>query len=80
MRWVKLLRDNEGNQRLWFWCQLGIICFQIGPEKGAIHLATAAIVNALWDLWGRYEGKPVWKLLVDLPPEKLVSTIDFRYM
>jgi L-fuconate dehydratase len=52
----------------------------IGPEKGVIHLATAAIVNALWDLWARFENKPVWKLLVDLPPEKLVSTIDFRYI
>ncbi|CAG7835871.1 unnamed protein product [Allacma fusca] len=52
----------------------------IGPEKGAIHLAVAAVVNALWDLWARHENKPVWKLLVDLPPEKLVSTIDFRYI
>jgi len=52
----------------------------IGPEKGVIHLATAAIVNALWDLWARHENKPLWKLLVDLSPEKLVSTIDFRYI
>lgn len=52
----------------------------IGPEKGVIHLATAAIINALWDLWARIEKKPVWKLLVDLTPEQLVSTIDFRYI
>lgn len=52
----------------------------IGPEKGVIHLATAAVINALWDLWGRIEGKPVWKLLADLSPEQLVSTIDFRYI
>lgn len=52
----------------------------IGPEKGVIHLATAAVINALWDLWGRIEGKPVWKLLTDLSPEELVSTIDFRYI
>ncbi|XP_012269266.2 mitochondrial enolase superfamily member 1-like [Athalia rosae] len=52
----------------------------IGPEKGVTHLATAAIVNALWDLWARIEGKPVWKLLTDLTPEQLVSTIDFRYI
>ncbi|XP_070149720.1 mitochondrial enolase superfamily member 1 isoform X3 [Polyergus mexicanus] len=52
----------------------------IGPEKGVIHLATAAIVNALWDLWARIEGKPVWKLLTDMSPEQLVSTIDFRYI
>uniref|UniRef100_A0A336MJD8 Mitochondrial enolase superfamily member 1 n=1 Tax=Culicoides sonorensis TaxID=179676 RepID=A0A336MJD8_CULSO len=52
----------------------------IGPEKGVMHLATAAIINALWDLWGRIEEKPVWKLLVDMSPELLVSTIDFRYI
>lgn len=52
----------------------------IGPEKGVIHLACSAIVNAVWDLWAIIENKPLWKLLVDLPPEQLVSTIDFRYM
>lgn len=52
----------------------------IGPEKGVIHLATAAIINALWDLWARIEKKPVWKLLTDLTPEQLISTIDFRYI
>lgn len=52
----------------------------IGPEKGVIHLATAAVINGLWDLWARIENKPVWKLLSDLTPEQLVSTIDFRYI
>lgn len=52
----------------------------IGPEKGAIHLATSPIINALWDLWAKIEKKPLWKLLVDMEPEKLVSVIDFRYM
>ena len=52
----------------------------IGPEKGVIHLATSAIVNALWDLWAKIEKKPLWKLVVDMEPEKLVSTIDFRYI
>src|SRR6266545_1659774 len=52
----------------------------IGPEKGAIHLATAAVVNAVWDLYARREGKPLWKLLADMPPEQLVSCIDFRYL
>ncbi|KAK0141374.1 Mitochondrial enolase superfamily member 1 [Merluccius polli] len=52
----------------------------IGPEKGAIHLATAALLNAVWDLWARVEGKPLWKLLVDLSPEQLVSCVDFRYI
>jgi L-fuconate dehydratase len=52
----------------------------IGPEKGVIHLATAAIVNAVWDLYAKVEGKPLWKLLVDMSPEQLVSCIDFRYI
>jgi len=52
----------------------------IGPEKGAIHLATAAVVNAVWDLWAKVEGKPLWKLLADMPPAQIVSCIDFRYI
>lgn len=52
----------------------------VGPEKGVLHLAVAAIVNALWDLWARISHKPLWKLLVDMEPETLVSTIDFRYI
>jgi L-fuconate dehydratase len=52
----------------------------LGPEKGVIHLATGAVVNAVWDLWAKSEGKPLFALLADLEPEQLVSTIDFRYM
>uniref|UniRef100_A0A2I3RQF7 L-fuconate dehydratase n=2 Tax=Pan TaxID=9596 RepID=A0A2I3RQF7_PANTR len=52
----------------------------IGPEKGVVHLATAAVLNAVWDLWAKQEGKPVWKLLVDMDPRTLVSCIDFRYI
>ncbi|MBX6753079.1 MAG: L-fuconate dehydratase [Thermorudis peleae] len=52
----------------------------VGPEKGVIHLATAAIVNAIWDLWAKAEGKPLWKLLVDLSPEELVACIPFRHI
>jgi L-fuconate dehydratase len=52
----------------------------IGPDKGAIHLATAAVVNAVWDLWAKSVGKPVWKLLVDMSPEELVRCLDFRYV
>jgi L-fuconate dehydratase len=52
----------------------------IGPEKGVIHLATAAVVNAVWDLYARCEGKPVWKLLSDMTPEQLVACVDFRYI
>ena len=52
----------------------------LGPEKGVVHLATAAIVNALWDLHAKLEAKPLWKLLADLSPEELVACIDFRYI
>lgn len=52
----------------------------IGPEKGAIHLATAAIVNALWDLYAKVQGKPVWKLVADLTPEQIAACVDFRYL
>jgi L-fuconate dehydratase len=52
----------------------------LGPEKGVIHLATAAIVNAVWDLWAKVEGKPVWKLVADLTPEQFVSCVDFGYL
>jgi L-fuconate dehydratase len=52
----------------------------VGPEKGVIHLATAAVVNAVWDLWAKAEGKPLWKLLADMSPEEIVRCIDFRYI
>ena len=52
----------------------------LGPEKGIIHLATAALVNAVWDLYAKAEGKPLWKLLADMSPEAIVGCIDFRYI
>ncbi len=52
----------------------------VGPEKGVIHLATAAVVNALWDLYAKAEGKPLWKLLVDLTPEQVVACVPFKYI
>ena len=52
----------------------------LGPEKGVLHMATGALVNAVWDLQARRAGKPLWKLLVDLPPEELVSALDFSYV
>jgi L-fuconate dehydratase len=52
----------------------------LGPEKGAIHLALAAIVNALWDLYAKAERKPLWKLLADLTPQQIARCIDFRYI
>ena len=52
----------------------------LGPEKGVIHLACGALVNAVWDLYAKAEGKPVWKLLADMTPEQIVAAIDFRYI
>ena len=52
----------------------------LGPEKGVIHLATGAVVNAVWDLYAKAEGKPLWKLLADMSPEELVKCIDFTYI
>ncbi|WP_282143727.1 L-fuconate dehydratase [Cellulophaga baltica] len=52
----------------------------LGPEKGVIHLATGAIVNAVWDLYAKVEKKPLWKLLADMSPEELVSCVDFTYI
>ena len=52
----------------------------VGPEKGVIHLATAAVVNAVWDLYAKVAHKPLWKLLADLTPEQLISCIPFSYI
>jgi L-fuconate dehydratase len=52
----------------------------LGPEKGVVHLALAAIVNAVWDLYAKSEHMPVWKLLADMTPQQLVSCIDFRHI
>lgn len=70
-----------GNMKMiYFNSKNNLIFIQLGPEKGVMHLATAAIVNALWDLWATMKQKPVWRLLSDMEPEQLVSTIDFRYI
>lgn len=52
----------------------------LGPEKGVIHMATAAVINALWDLWGKVVKKPLWKLLSDMTPEQIVACVDFRHL
>ena len=52
----------------------------LGPEKGVVHLAAAAVVNAVWDLYAKMEGKPLWKLLADMTPERLVACVPFRYI
>ncbi len=52
----------------------------LGPEKGVIHLALAAVMNAVWDLAARVAGKPIWRLLADMTPEQLVDAADLRYL
>ena len=72
------IRDNPGA----FWQDLvgdGQLRW-VGPEKGVIHLATAAIVNAVWDLLAKRAGLPLWKFLVDMTPEELVRIVPFRHI
>jgi L-fuconate dehydratase len=52
----------------------------LGPEKGAVHMAIGAVINAVWDLYARRAGKPLWKLLADMEPEEIVSLVDFRHL
>lgn len=52
----------------------------LGPEKGVMHMAIGAVVNALWDLRAKRAGQPLWALLADLRPEELVDLVDFRYL
>src|SRR5712675_1656457 len=52
----------------------------LGPEKGVIHMAIGAVVNAAWDMAARHAGKPVWRLIADMSPEQIVDLIDFRYI
>ena len=52
----------------------------LGPEKGAIHLGSAALLNAIWDLWAKAEGKPLWRMVADMTPEELNRCIDYSYI
>jgi L-fuconate dehydratase len=52
----------------------------LGPDKGVIHLATCAVVNAVWDMFARARGLPLWRLLADMPPEELADCVDWRYL
>jgi L-fuconate dehydratase len=52
----------------------------LGPEKGVMHLAAAALINAAWDLAGKLAGQPVWRLLAGMSPEQLVDLVDWRYL
>jgi L-fuconate dehydratase len=52
----------------------------LGPERGVVHMAIGAVLNACWDLAARRAGKPLWRLLADLSPAEIVSMVDFRYL
>ncbi|GAB5469229.1 MAG: enolase C-terminal domain-like protein [Rhodospirillales bacterium] len=52
----------------------------VGPEKGVIHLAAAALVNAAWDLHGKRLGKPVWRILAEMSPQATVDLVDWTYL
>jgi L-fuconate dehydratase len=72
------IRENPG--RFWRHITGDSQLRWIGPDKGAMHLATGAVVNAAWDLLAKESGKPVWQLVGEMSPEELVSIIDFRYL
>ena len=75
MAWV-----TEDMGRFWRYITSDSQLRWIGPDKGAIHLATGAVVNAVWDLWAKQEGVPVWELVARMSPEEIVKLIDFRYI
>lgn len=52
----------------------------LGPEKGIVHMAAGAIINALWDLWARIEGQPVWRLLCGMSAEELLACLTLRHV
>ena len=52
----------------------------VGPEKGVIHLAAAAVLNAVWDLWCRLHERPLWRLVSEMTPDQIVACVDFRYL
>jgi L-fuconate dehydratase len=52
----------------------------LGPEKGVMHMATGAVINAVWDMAARRAHKPVWRFIADMSPEQIVESIDFRYI
>lgn len=52
----------------------------LGPHKGVVHLGLASVTNACYDLWAKKKGVPLWKLLIDLKPEEIISTLDLSYL
>lgn len=68
--WGKFWRHITGDSQLRW----------VGPEKGVIHLAAAAVINALWDLQAKAAGKPLWRLICEMPAEEMIRCIDFRHI
>jgi len=52
----------------------------LGPDKGVVHLARAAVMNAVWDLAARHAGVPLWRLVCEMEPEVLVEQLDLSYL
>lgn len=79
---VGLSLDDIFDEPVAFWRSLtaDVQLRWLGPEKGVIHMAAGAIVNAVWDLRAKAEGKPMWRLLAEMPSEELVRNIDFHHI
>ncbi|QFY62927.1 L-fuconate dehydratase (plasmid) [Rhizobium grahamii] len=75
---LEWIRDNPG--RFWRHVTSDSQLRWIGPDKGAMHLATGAVVNAVWDIMAKQAGKPVWRLVADMSAEEILSIVDFRYL
>ncbi|BGP39852.1 hypothetical protein JCM10450v2_003825 [Rhodotorula kratochvilovae] len=74
------LFSAAGMGRMWHYLLADPQLRWIGPEKGVIHIATAAVVNAAWDMYARHEKKPLWQLVADFTPEEFVAATTFRYI
>lgn len=80
LKGVSLNTFTEDMGRTWRYLVSDSQMRWVGPEKGVIHLALSAVINAIWDLWAKSEHKPVWELICDMSPEEFVRCIDFRYI
>ena len=75
------LEDLENDiGKLWYKCVDHSQLRWLGPEKGAVHMAVAAIFNCLWDLIAKKNKKPLWRFVAESNPEKIVSWLTFKYI
>ena len=75
---IKEVEKNIG--KLWFECVDHSQLRWLGPEKGVVHMAVAALFNALWDLISRKNKKPLWKFVVESDPETIMNWLTFKYI